>query len=145
MKIKFQASLTTNLEPSIIIERVLALLKYTKYKVREVVDGQVIFSDNPWAFRLRPYAIGRLDGGIFKISVSNNGTSLTLNSYLNILPAAFTWVAGLTLPIILAKAYWASILFLLFYSITFIFQILRSKDLTREMIREILYDFEKVG
>ena len=138
MKFKFLVSQTTTIDPQIIIDLINLKLKDKKYRVQSITHNSVIFRDNPWAFRWRHQAIRRLDGGAFKINVSENSATVSLNYYLNMWPLALTLVAAVIIPSVCAKEYGASVFFLCFFSIAIVYQCLISKGVAREMLAEIL-------
>jgi hypothetical protein len=137
MKIKFQVSQTTNLEPSIIIDRILILLKDKKYRIQEVTDNSITFDDDPWVLRWNFQQIRRLDGGRFEICASDGSKSVSFKCYLDILQTLLLLSAILIFLIV--QWDYTGLLFLgLFILIVGSIQITTSKDVAREMVREIL-------
>ena len=138
MKLRFQASQNSALEPSAVIERIVSLLKDKEYQVKEVTDTSIIFSDNPWALRWSHQNLRRLDGGRFKIEVLSSGTLVSLATYWNLLPFLLIFVALITIPAIFAHDYLPAIIFSLFFTIAFALQRVASNDATREMLKNAL-------
>jgi hypothetical protein len=137
MKLKYQISQTTDLEPQIIIERIRLKLEYKKYSVVDVTDSSIKFKERPWALMWNFEAVRRLDGGRFEIGVSGNGMSVNLLYYLNILPPLLALTA-LEFFTISDGVYEGSIFFVSFFFITGIIQTIISKGVAKEMLREIL-------
>jgi hypothetical protein len=137
MKLRFQVSQSTNLTIPIIIENVLFKLNGNKYRIQEVTDDSVTFDDNPWTLRWSHEAIKRLDGGRFKINVSDSSITVSLHYYLNLLP----WLIAVTILefyTINDRVYEDSIFLVLFFFIIVIIQTLVSRGVAKSMLSEIL-------
>jgi hypothetical protein len=137
IKLTLQVSQSTILEPPIVIDRILLKLKGKKYNVIEVTDNSVKFKERPWVLMWNFQAARRLDGGSFKIDVSDNGISVSLHYYLNLLPL-FVAVAILEIATIYNGAYEGSIFFAVFFLIGGIIQIITSRGVAKGMIKEII-------
>ncbi len=84
--LKYHVARSTDLEPSVIIEKILSKLKAEKYRVTKVTKSSVTFDDWRVLIMSRIKAFRRLDGGEFEISNSDNGVVVSFNYHLNTLP-----------------------------------------------------------
>ena len=133
MKINFQVSQITTIDPQVINLRIQLKLKDNKYDVLEVTENCVKFYDDPWVLRWNFQQVRRLDGGSFDI----NNTSVTLNYYLSL------WqpLIGLSIPVIgtaLAGAYDGTIFFITFIIIALCVQAIISRNVAEDMLTVIL-------
>jgi hypothetical protein len=137
MKLKFQVSQSTDLQPPVIIERILLKLRDYTYSVIDVADNSVSFKERPWRLMSNIQAARRLDGGQFEIEVSNNRISLCLHYYLDLLPLLLL-VAALEIVTIYNGVYEGTIFFAVFFFIAGLIQIAVSKGAANGMLKEIL-------
>ncbi len=137
MKLKFQVSQNTTLDPEIINGLILLKLKDKKYDVLEVSDNKVKFYDNPWVLRWNFQQVGRLDGGSFKINTINNATQVTLHFYLNLFPV----LIAMSIPVIgtiIEGVYEGTIFFIVFFIVAMSIQAIISKNVARDMLTAML-------
>jgi hypothetical protein len=137
IKLRFKVSQSTILEPPIVIERIHLKLNDKKYNVIEVTDNTVIFKERPWVLMWNFQAARRLDGGHFEIDLSNNGQSVSLNYYINLLPLLVA-ITLLEIFTIRDRIYDASIFFGVFFLIAGFIQTIVVRGVARQMLREIL-------
>ena len=137
MRLKFHVTQTINVEPSVLIDRILLKLKLVKYEIEEVNDNCVLFNDNPWILRWRHEAIKRLDGGKFEINISQDITSVTLHYYLKLLP----WLLSLVFMEFITisnRAYEGALFFAIGFPVLMIIQLITARGIAKRMLGEIL-------
>ena len=129
MKINFQVSQITTLNPQVINRLIQSKLRDMKYDILEVTDNSVKFYDNPWVLRWNFQQVRRLDGGSFQI----DNTSVTLNYYLSL------WqpLIGISIPVIgtaFAGAYEGTIFFITFIIIALCVQTVISRNVAKSIL-----------
>ena len=135
-KLKFKTSQTTNLNTSVIINKILTELRDKKYEIQEVTTESVVFKWNQ--FRLVPnYKAGYiLDGGNFEIIKSDQETVVVLSYFINILYSLII-IAALITFVILQGEYFGIFFFGIFYLIAASFQYTMTKNAGIELLRNI--------
>ncbi|MFI5138092.1 MAG: hypothetical protein ACHQIM_09705 [Sphingobacteriales bacterium] len=136
-KIKYHASKSTDLEPSVIIEKILAKLNTKKYRITNVTNNEVTFDDWRVLFVSRVKALRRLDGGKFEISTSDNGTMVNFSYHLNFLPLLLV-IGALMASLAYDGDYGGVIFFGVFYAIAGFVQNIATKDAGKAMLSVIL-------
>ncbi|MGZ3820214.1 MAG: hypothetical protein ACXVB6_06460 [Mucilaginibacter sp.] len=138
LKLNYRVSKPTNLEPTVINERILLKLNDEKYNVIEATDHVVTFKERPWVLMSNAKAARRLDGGRFEIGVADNNPSLSLHYYLNLVPL-LVMVSVLEIATIYNRFYVGGIFFGIFFFIALLIQLLVSRGVANGMLSEILY------
>ena len=134
MKLKYQIAETTNLDPQMLIDGICAMLEKRKYRVINKNGYTVRFDDYALWFKWRN--VSRVDGGVFEVRISENGSTISLVYYLNLI------VELILIPITLL--YSALVNYVAFFmpiviSLMFLSRIISVKQLAKEMINDVTH------
>jgi hypothetical protein len=135
-KLNSQISQTTTLETNAIIENIRFQLNEKDYRLIDVTDKSVTFDINQWALRWN-FKPERLDGGKFKISTSDNYTTVILSYYNDMLTPLIVF-AALIVDLLIDSNYDIIIFFAAFYFVSGIIKIIISKIKSKQLLNDIL-------
>jgi len=136
LKLKFNASATTTLDPhAIIIKTQLAVLE-KKYTIESITDSSVSFKDAPLNFQAN-LSIRMFDEGEFVISdTSDTEKLLTLNYRYNLLPIILICIF-LSIFLKYEHQEWGIAAMLVFYAIAIPMDISSSKRKAADLVTGI--------
>jgi hypothetical protein len=86
MKIKFQISETSQLEPQAVIDKILLLLKKQNYIIEDRTNSVISFKDDNWEMRSKNTGFRKVDKGSFEVTLANEGTLIRYIYYISFLP-----------------------------------------------------------
>jgi len=86
MKVKFQISEISLLEPQIVNEKILLLLKQQNYLIGNRTNSVITFKDDNWKIRSKGSGLGKVDKGFFEVASTNEGTLIRYTYYISFLP-----------------------------------------------------------
>jgi hypothetical protein len=137
MKLKFQVSQTTLLDPDTIKGLIMLKLKDEEYRIQDSDKNSIAFDDDPWVMRWNFQLAGRLDGGQFEITPLNDSVLVTLKYYINLNAPAIIWVIISTFLVINGE-YYAPLFLSSFYILAIFSSSLFKKSTSKDLLHDIL-------
>jgi hypothetical protein len=86
MKIKFQVSETSLLEPQVLIDKMLLVLKKQNYIIENTTSNIISFRDDNWEMRSKNAVFRKVDKGVFEVAPTNEGSLIKYIYYVSFLP-----------------------------------------------------------
>lgn len=136
-KISFQTSQTTDLPNELIVFNIRSKLRAEGYEILTLPDKSLSFKFPPFKFVWNFEAPYILDGGVFKISQTEQGTMVTLSYFVNMLYSLLVFIF-LTTVVIIDGEYWAILFFGTFFFAASIFQYFTSKNVGKKLLTSIV-------
>ena len=134
MKIKFQISEISLLEPQAVNDKILLLLKKQNYIIENRTNSAIAFKDDNWEMRSKGTGFRKVDKGLFEIIPSNEGTLIKYTYYISFLPELV-----ITTVIVIISIFPSYLI--LFIDLIFLIQLLiriyTLKDASTEMIKRL--------
>lgn len=136
-KLKFQTSQITHFATPIIIGKILAKLQDKKYQISSSTDKSITFRWNPFKLVWNFQAPSILDGGVFEITQSEQGTIVVLNYFINTLYPLLIITAFATFFIIQGE-YFGILFFGAFFLAVGVYQYTTTKNIGKKLLNEVL-------
>jgi len=136
-RLKFQTSQTTQLDKTIILEKIITKLNDKKYEVLEVKDDVITFGRPFFELMWRHEAPYILDGGSFNVIALEKEKTVVLNYYINTFFPLLVFGAFITF-ILIQEFYEGLFFFGAFFLITGLIQFFTSKNVGKKLLNDIL-------
>ena len=138
MKLKFHISSKSNLEPPVIIDRIMSGLKQKDYVAKIATSNKVTFTDDPWQALWNFDAVRRLDGGTFMINISDNNTTIISLEYYRTIIIQLVIFAAIIVFLLFYGSNMMVLLGILFYLVAIGIQGLVLTMIARNLLEDIL-------
>jgi hypothetical protein len=135
--LKYHVSRSTDLEPAIIIEKIILKLNAEKYRITSMTKNSVTFDNWKVQNWLGRKVFRIMDGGEFEINTSDNGVVVSFNYHLNTFPYLFI-LCGVIVISICQNNYDGIGFLLAFLIIAGVIQNMFTKYAGKEMLSVIL-------
>jgi len=136
-KISFETSQITDLATELVIFNIRSKLREGGYEILTLPDKSLSFKFPPFKFVWNFEAPYILDGGVFKISLTEQGTVVTLSYFINMLYPLLVFSVFIT-GIIIEGEYWAILFFGVIIFVASVFQYFTTKNVGKKLLSSIL-------
>ncbi|HTD39052.1 MAG TPA: hypothetical protein VK671_00425 [Mucilaginibacter sp.] len=134
MKIKYQISETSRLEPQVIMDKALIQLNAQHYIIENKADNIISFKDDNWQIRSKGTGFRKVDKGSFEITPLNEGSLIRYTYYVSFLPE--TVITTILVILSFTQSY-----FIILIDLPFLIQlgvrIYTLKDVSKQMIKRL--------
>lgn len=137
LRLTFKISRSTDLPIWPLVDKILAELNKRDLRIINSTSSIVEFNDNPWKLRWNFEAMGRLEGGKFEFSSTDNSILVTFSYYRKLLWPIVIFTA-LSISLLIHGDYYGPLFFLVFYVIAITVDVAMLKGNAGEMLDEIL-------
>jgi hypothetical protein len=137
MKIKYEISITTSLEPTVLTRNILFQLRNLHYLVINSCDYLVEFRDDDWEFRNKSDILKKVDSGRFEIILIGDSIKLKYTYYVSIFTEILISFMIFILSFVIIDSYYALLAIVPLY-LQLLIRMNKLKHASKELIHNIV-------